>query len=76
MRELYVTFISLVCFPEIDNSDGFEVEIPQPDTAVPAPRGKALLTGIHAENPRLEEKTVCQWGCAPQMNKTAQRYSS
>lgn len=46
-----ITFISLVCFPEINDSNWFEVEIPQPDTAVSASGGKALFTGIHAENP-------------------------
>lgn len=50
-RQFDITFISLVCFPEINDSNWFEVEIPQPDTAVSAPGGKALFTDIHAENP-------------------------
>lgn len=63
-----ITFISLVCFPEINDSNWFEVEIPQPDAAVSAPGGKALFTGIHAENPWLEEMTGCQWGSAQEMS--------
>lgn len=46
-----VTFISLVRFPEINDSNWFEVEIPQPDATVSTPGGKALFTDIHAENP-------------------------
>lgn len=50
-RHFDITFISLVCFPEINDSNWFEVEIPQPDAAVSAPGSKALFTDIHAENP-------------------------
>lgn len=50
-RQSDITFISLICFPEINDSNWFEVEIPQPDAAVSAPGGEALFTGIHAENP-------------------------
>lgn len=50
-RQFDITFISLVCFPEINDSNWFEVEIPQPDAAVSAPSGKALFADIHAENP-------------------------
>lgn len=46
-----VTFISLVRFPEINDSNWFEVEIPQPDATISTPGGKALFTDIHAENP-------------------------
>lgn len=67
-RQFDITFISLVCFPEINDSNWFEVEIPQPDAAVSAPGGKALFADIHAENPWLEEMTGCQWGSAQQMS--------
>ena len=50
-KKLDLTFISLIRFPEIDDSNWFEVEIPQPDAAISAPGGEALFTGIHAENP-------------------------
>lgn len=63
-----ITFISLVCFPEINDSNWFEVKIPQPDAAVSAPGGEALFADIHAENPWLEEMTGCQWGSAQQMS--------
>lgn len=45
------TFISLVRFPEINDSNWFEVEIPQPDATVSTSGGEALFTDIHAENP-------------------------
>lgn len=46
-----ITFISLVRFPEINDSNWFEVEIPQPDATISTPGGEALFTDIHAENP-------------------------
>ena len=46
-----VTFISLICFPEVHDSDGFEAEVPEPHTAVTPPGSEALLAGIHAEDP-------------------------
>lgn len=46
-----VTFISLVRFPEINDSNWFEVKIPQPDATISTPGGEALFTDIHAENP-------------------------
>lgn len=45
------TFVSLVRFPEINDSNWFEVEIPQPDAAVSASSSEALFADIHAENP-------------------------
>ena len=48
------TFVSLVRLPEIDDSNWFEVEVPEADAAVPAPRGEALLAGVHAEDPGLQ----------------------
>lgn len=53
----FITFISLVCFPEIDDSDRFEAQVPQSDAAIPATSSKALFTCIHAENPRLQSHT-------------------
>lgn len=50
-RQVDITFISLVCFPEINDGNWFEVEIPQPDAAISAPGGEALFAYIHAENP-------------------------
>lgn len=50
-NRLFITFISLVCFPEVNDSDRFEAQVPQSDAAVPATCGKALFTCIHAENP-------------------------
>jgi len=50
-KQFHITFISLVCFPEINDSNWFEVEIPKPDAAVPASSSEALFTSIHAENP-------------------------
>lgn len=50
-NRLFITFIPLVCFPEIDDSDRFEAQVPQSDAAIPAASSKALFTCIHAENP-------------------------
>lgn len=77
-RQFDITFISLVGFPEINDGNWFEVEIPQPDTAVSAPSGEALFTYIHAENSWLEEMRGCQYGSTGQMSndRTSPTYTN
>ena len=48
------TFVSLLRLPQVDLGDGFEVDVPQSDAAVPSSGGKSFLTGVHAEDPCLQ----------------------
>lgn len=53
-RDPVQTFVALLRLSQVDLGDGFEVHVPQPDTAISPPSGKSFLTGVHAEDPRLQ----------------------
>lgn len=51
------TFVSLLGLSEVDLGDRLEVGVPQPDAAVPASGGEALLARVHAEDTSLHTRT-------------------
>lgn len=48
-----VTFITLLSLSEVYLGDGFEVHVPESNTAVPTAGGETLLTRMHTEDPSL-----------------------
>jgi len=50
------TFVALLGLSKVDLGDGFEVDVPQSDAAVPSSRGEAFFTRVHAEDPRLNNR--------------------
>lgn len=61
--------------PQVDLGDGFEVHVPEADAAVSSSGGEALLTGVHAEDPSLEQTRSHRWtpvqpGRALEVSKT------
>lgn len=51
-----LTFVAMLCLPQVDLGYGFKVDIPQPDAAVSSSCGETLLTRVHAEDPRLNNR--------------------
>lgn len=52
-QDVVQTFVSLLRLSQIDLGDGFEVDVPQSDAAVPSSGGEPFLTCVHAEDPCL-----------------------
>lgn len=53
------TFVSVLHLPQVNLGDGFEVHVPESDAAVSPSCGKSFFTGMHAEDPSLEQTRHC-----------------
>lgn len=54
---LFETFVSVLSLPQVDLGNGFEIHVPQSDAAVSSSRSKSFFTGMHAEDPCLNNVT-------------------